>query len=199
MSEFLLQIDKSLFNLCNQGMANSFFDATMPFLTDLNKHWFGWILFGSLWLLLLWKGGKKGRIIALALIPLIVFSDQLSSTFIKKAIMRPRPCHDINGKIVMEHLRLLVPCGSGYSFPSSHAVNSFAAATFLGVYYRKFAWAFFTYAIVVAFSRVYVGVHYPYDVFVGGIIGIVCGLIIVSLLQFTGRLIPSLEIKNLPD
>ncbi|MBI3195432.1 MAG: phosphatase PAP2 family protein [Ignavibacteriae bacterium] len=199
MSEFLLQIDKSLFNLMNQGMANSFFDATMPFLTDLNKHWIGWILFGSLWLLLLWKGGKKGRIIAIALIPLITFSDQLSSTFIKKAIMRPRPCHDINGIIMMEHLRLLVPCGSGFSFPSSHAVNSFAAATLLAVYYRKFAWAFFTYAVVVSFSRVYVGVHYPYDVFVGGIVGIVCGLIIVSLLQLTGKFLPSLEIKNLPE
>ncbi|TAK58038.1 MAG: phosphatase PAP2 family protein [Bacteroidetes bacterium] len=199
MSEFLLQVDKSLFRLFNQELTNGFFDAIMPVITDLNKYWFGWVIFVGLWILLFWKGGKKGRIIALMLFPLVAFSDQVSSTFIKKMIMRPRPCHEIDGRIIMEHLRLLVPCGPGFSFPSSHAVNSFALATFLSVYYRKFRWAFFMFAIVVSYSRVYVGAHYPYDILVGAIVGIVCALIVISCLQFAGKYFSILEIKNLAD
>ncbi len=195
MAEFFLQIDKALFTFFNVTFTNRFFDTIMPILTDMNKVWWGWVIFGGCYLLLIWKGGRKGRILGVVLLILIGVSDQLSSTFIKKIIMRPRPCHEINGQVIMEHIRLLVPCGSGYSFPSSHAVNSFAVATFLSVYYKKYYWAFFTYAIIIGYSRVYVGAHYPYDVFVGAMVGTVCALVMVYLLQLVGRYYSPLEIK----
>ncbi len=199
MAEFLLQIDKSLFELFNWTLTNSFFDTIMPIITDINKVWWGQAIIICSFLLLLWKGGRKGRIVGVVLIILIGVSDQLNSTFIKKIIMRPRPCHEINGHVMMEHIRLLVPCGSGYSFPSSHAVNGFAIGTFLSVYYKKYAWAFYTYAIVISYSRVYVGVHYPYDVFVGGLVGSVCALVMVYVLQMAGRYWSPIEIKNIPN
>ncbi len=199
MGEFLLQIDKSLFTFFNQIFTNSFFDSIMPVITDWNKTWYGWVLFVILWGLLVWKGGRKGRILAFALFVVVAVSDQLSSNFIKKVVMRPRPCHQVNGHTIVEHVRLLVTCGSGFSFPSSHAVNSFAVATFFGVYYKRYAWAYFLYAVIMSYSRVYVGVHYPYDIFVGALVGTVCGLLCVYLLQMTGKYIPRLDIKNLPE
>jgi undecaprenyl-diphosphatase len=171
MLEFLYSIDKAVFQFCNQTIANPAFDAAMPFITDLNQHWYGLVLFGGLWMLLFWRGGKKGRTVALLLIPLITISDQLSSAVIKNIVARPRPCHTVNGLQVLQDIRELVPCGSGFSFPSSHAVNNFAAATFLSNFYRRWSWAFYSYASVMAFSRLSVGVHYPSDVVGGAMIG----------------------------
>ncbi len=150
-------------------LGNPLFDTLMPIVTDLNQTWYGRTIMVGAWLLLLLKGGKPGRAAALLLIPLIVLSDQISSSLVKKWVMRPRPCHVIDGVPVVEGIRLLVGCGGGYSFPSSHAVNNFAAATLLAYHLPRWSWHFFGWASIVAFSRISVGVHYPSDV-VGGIV-----------------------------
>jgi undecaprenyl-diphosphatase len=198
MAEFLYSIDKAVFFFCNQTIANPVFDAAMPVLTDWNQHWEGRLLFGILWLLLFWKGGKKGRIAALLLIPLIYMSDQLNSNVLKTLFARPRPCHIIDGKMVLEHVRLLVSCGGGYSFPSGHAVNNFAAATFFSHYYRRWAWAYYTYAGLIAFSRMSVGVHYPSDILAGAAIGAMCGTLVVRLRRLAGERFPALSISDDP-
>jgi len=193
---FLYSIDKALFVFFNQTISNPVFDVVMPFLTDLNKSSIGWILFVTLWLLLMWKGGKKGRVIGLLLIPLIYITDQLSSSVIKNIIMRPRPCHEINGVSIFEHIRLLVPCGSGYSFPSSHAANNFAIATFLSYHYRRWAWACYTFAGLMAFSRVSVGVHYTSDILGGALLGVLCGIGIILLRSFIARKVSLLDFST---
>ncbi|MBI4548466.1 MAG: phosphatase PAP2 family protein [Ignavibacteriae bacterium] len=187
MIDFLYSVDKALFVFLNQTISNPLFDVVMPFLTDLNKSPIGWFLFISTWLLFLLKGGKKGRIVGLMVIPLILMSDQVSSTVIKNIVMRPRPCHEVDGFQMFEQIRLLVPCGSGYSFPSSHAVNSFALATFLSYHYRRWAWACFTFSGLIAFSRVSVGVHYPSDILGGAMLGNVCGGVMILVLNYTAR------------
>ncbi len=175
MFDFLYSIDLKLFYFGNQTLQNSLFDVLMPFVTDLNKKPLALVVVGILWILLLLKSGRNGRIAALLLIPTIVFSDQLNSSFLKYLIERARPCH------VLSDIHLLVSCGSGYSFPSSHAVNNFAAATVLAYFLPRWTWAFFTFAGIVAFSRVYVGVHYPSDVLAGSMLGLVCGGLMVVI------------------
>ncbi len=181
MIDFLYSIDLTLFYSVNHGMSNSVFDFLMPFVTDLNKNKVVLVSVLLLWGYLLFKGGERGRIAALLLIPTIVFSDQLNSSFIKFLFERMRPCH------VLPDVHLLVGCGSGYSFPSSHAVNNFAGAFVLSYFLPKAKWGLFVFASVVAFSRVYVGVHYPSDVIGGAIFGIACGLIIIALYNLSKK------------
>ena len=89
---------------------------------------------------------------------------------------RLRPCND---PVMKQVVHLLVPCGGGKSFPSSHAANHFSLAVFSSMTVGKFAkWltpAWLVWAAVVSYSQVYVGVHYPLDVLVGGTLGACIG------------------------
>ena len=176
--EFLSTLDILVFRFLNGTLQNPLFDWLMPFLTDLNKHPLALVFVVILWILLLVKGGRAGRIAALLLIPTIAFSDQLNSTFVKHLVDRPRPCHMLAG------VHLLVSCGSGWSFPSSHAVNNFAGAVVLATYLPRWSWAFYAFAATIAFSRVYVGVHYPSDVLGGTLLGFACGWLMVFLYRY---------------
>jgi len=174
-------IDLSVFHFFNATIANPLLDVVMPFLTDLNQTLFGRLLAAGIWILLVVKGTKKERVVAVMLVPLIVLTDQLSSSVIKNLVMRPRPCHEMDGMPIVANIRLLVDCGSGYSFPSGHAVNNIGAATYLSYFYRKWTWAFFTFGGLVAVSRIYVGVHYPSDTVGGAVIGAACAALVIVI------------------
>ena len=160
----------------------------MPFITDLNKQLFVKILLGIFYAFVLWRGNKRLQVAMLLLIPTIIFSDQLSN-LVKYIVQRPRPCK------IFEHIHLLVPCGSGYSLPSSHAVNNFAGATVLSFFFKKQQKYFIAFAAFVAYSRVYVGVHYLSDILLGTGIGIFCGCIILYLWRnyFQPKFFPKLN------
>jgi undecaprenyl-diphosphatase len=175
--ETFVRFDRELFLFLNQAPQNAVFDAILPFLTDLNRKPIGFVILVLLWVLLLTRGGRPGRIAALLLIPTIALSDQLNSSVLKFIIERPRPCTEL------PNVHLLVGCGSGYSFPSSHAVNNFAAAFVLSYFLPRWTWAFFSFACVIAYSRIYVGVHYPSDVLAGSIIGAAIGLAVVLVFR----------------
>jgi undecaprenyl-diphosphatase len=175
MFEALQAIDVVIFRFINGTLANPVTDLLMPFITDLNHLWAGRAIIVCAWLLLIVRGGKPGRAAALLVLLVIAIGDQLSSNVIKSVFLRPRPCHVVDGAVVVEGVRLLVGCGGGFSFPSSHAVNHFAAASFLTGYYPKAGRYLFGYAAIVALSRVFVGVHYPSDVAGGALIGMGVG------------------------
>jgi len=169
--DLLSTLDRALFLLVNRTLANPVGDLLWPVITDYDKLWPVRILLLAGWLFLFIKGGRRGRIAAIVLIPLIAASDQLSSSVLKNLFSRARPCHLVDGVPIVQDVRLLVPCGSGKSFPSSHAVNNFAVATLLAFSVPRWAWAFFAWASVIALSRVAVGVHYPSDILGGALIG----------------------------
>lgn len=167
MLDFLVQLDMNLFFVINQDLANPFFDWFMPFITK-KEH--GFPIWTAVYILLIWKGGKKGRIAALLIIPVIFASDQLSAQVLKPIFERTRPC------VALEGVRTLTGMKTSFSFPSAHATNIVATATFFTAFYPRGKWAYFTLAFLVSYSRIYVGVHYPLDVLAGGLLGALCAL-----------------------
>ncbi|MFA6468974.1 MAG: phosphatase PAP2 family protein [Bacteroidota bacterium] len=172
MTEFFLSVDVSLFYFINHTITNPFLDWLMPFLTDLNKNKIVLSIISVWALFVVWKGGNKGRTAIGLLIVTVIISDQLNSSIIKQFFGRIRPCRALEG------VRMLVDCGGGLSFPSSHATNNFAAATILSHFYRSQKWYWISFATIVALSRPYVGVHYPSDIVGGAILGIVIGILV---------------------
>ena len=178
MTEFLYSLDKAIFFFINSTVSNPLLDWLMPFLTDLNKQKPAVVAAAFLWIWLMIKGGRTGRVAGILLVLTIVVSDQISSALLKSVFSRLRPCH------VLQNVRLLVDCGSGFSFPSSHAVNNFAGATILAHYYRKYAWGWFSFASLIALTRPYVGVHYPSDILGGGLVGCACAFGTIAAWEF---------------
>ena len=110
----------------------------------------------------------------------VTISDTVSSKIIKKSVQRTRPCNDTNRLLEQGHeVKLLVPCGSGYSFPSSHATNHFAVAVFViftfAAHKKWSKWGLIAWASSIALGQVYVGVHYPLDIICGGVLGSIIG------------------------
>ena len=183
MIDFIVEIDTVVFYFINVTLANPFFDWFMPFITE-KKHWFP--VWGILIVGLLWKGGKKGRLVVFLIIPVIFLSDQLSAHVLKPLIARQRPC------VTLPDVHLLVDLKRSLSFPSAHAANFFAVATYFNYFYPKYRWVYFSAAFFVALSRVSIGVHYPLDIIAGGILGAACALFVV----YSWRAIESIIAKR---
>lgn len=154
-------------------------DEMMPIL----RNQYTWApVYAFLLFFAVWKFGKKGLLWSAAYFITFALCDYISAGIIKEAVMRLRPCND---PIDALHVRLLVECGSGYSFPSSHATNHFGMSLFLyftfGRFYKWVKPIVIVWAVLVAYAQVYVGVHYPIDVFTGAIIGSVIGFIVAKL------------------
>ena len=175
MCSFFANIDTYLFYAVNHGWQNKFFDIIMPIITDI-KYWK--IPLSAAWLSLMIFGGKKGRITGIVLVVSLILIDLFNSYPLKFLFARIRPCN------ILLDVRTLVSTSNSYSFPSSHAANVFGLAAILSNKYRRFRFCFFFVAIVVGISRVYVGVHYPFDVLAGAVVGILCGLGMLKLEKY---------------
>lgn len=163
----ILKFDTGLFLTINGALTSPFLDALMPFITEKSNFI---VVILAVVAVMVARGRKKDLRTLILLIVVVLISDLLSTTF-KNIFLRVRPCHAIEG------VRLLVGCGGSYSFPSGHATNIFAAMVFLSARYRRLLPFFLVVAASVAYSRVYVGVHYPIDVAAGAVLGTVVALI----------------------
>ncbi len=163
MTEFFSSWDVAVFYLINGRWQNAWFDQVMPFITDLKNFY---LLLAVLAVWIVWKNKKAGIILLLFVGITLAITDPLSSRLLKMVIARLRPCHVLDG------VQTLAGCNSSYSFPSSHAVNIFAAAFFLSRSFKKLSPVLYAIAAVVGYSRIYLGIHYPSDVIGGAAIGL---------------------------
>ncbi|HUD48212.1 MAG TPA: glycosyltransferase family 39 protein [Candidatus Baltobacteraceae bacterium] len=162
MIGWLQSLDVSLFRFINSSLSNSFFDQLMPFMSD--SPWLACI-FILICMWLLFQGGARGRICVLMLVLALCFGNWMVVDTLKNVVGRLRPFRVLSGV----HLR--TGMGDSFSMPSSHAANWFSATLILFIYYRRSIWAMLPLALLVCFSRVYTGVHYPSDALAGAILG----------------------------
>ena len=162
--------DFAIFRFINNTMANPVFDKAMPILTRLGS---GDIIFliAVLLIIICRKDKKLSGILMLAGLTASYFGvDHLKCFF---AVPRPF--------ISLDHVRLLASNATGYSFPSGHAVTAFMAAAVASRYFRPGAVIWMGLASIVAFSRVYIGVHYASDAVFGSLVGLLIGFILIRV------------------
>lgn len=179
MVELLNNIDTDLFLFLN-GMHVSWLDEPMYWLS----HNFIWIPFYT-WLAYLFikQNGRSGWMLFLLVGVVVTLCDQTSSNLIQEIVKRPRPCHEPDIAHLVHLSRM--GCIGDYGFASTHSANAFGMATFvsltLGRSHRWMPLLVFGWATLVAYSRVYNGICYPGDLFVGALIGSLYGTLIVKL------------------
>ncbi len=179
MMDQIIKLDTELFLFLN-GKHNTFLDPIMYWASDK----LFWVPFYLIIFLIILKAYKKRAVLIYFFIGiLITLSDQISSSFFKPLTKRLRPSHE-PAIADLVHLSEAGP-GGMYGFVSGHATNSIALFIFLTlILSKKFNWLKYTlcfWALLVSYSRIYVGVHYPGDVVGGILLGAVVGYAVGKL------------------
>ena len=191
--EYLNHIDTELFLLLN-GLHSPFWDVVFSWITSRTS----WIpVCGFLVLLLAFRNKWQTLYFVLIFGLLFTLSDQISVQLFKNVFERLRPSHQpaLEGLVHVVGTR-----GGQFGFVSSHATNSFALAVFMGLIWRKhYRFVFplmLLWAILVSYSRIYVGVHYPGDILGGAILGSIIAIFVYYLTKWMNTKI-RLKIRDL--
>lgn len=176
MLDKILDLDTQLFIYLN-GLGSEAYDGLWLFITKQ----FNWISFFVVLLYLIYKkiGVKQTLYLLLFIAVLITFTDKIANVF-KNGFQRLRPCNtpEINGII------RVVKSSDTFSFFSGHAANSMAVATFLYFvmkrHYKYFV-LLFLWPLIFAYSRIYLGLHYPLDIMCGYLCGLILGFVMYKV------------------
>ena len=167
--QWIIEMDQSLFFLINTQLTNAWFDVFFPFITDLHKNiYFVAIVYPLIIFMLIKKYAlKKGLLIFLFCVLNLATIDLVGNYLFKKQFERLRP-----GDNPAVHAIVRSPYG-GFSFISNHSANIFGFALYMGFFLVNLRVLFFLIAVLIGFSRVYNGVHFPTDILVGGLVGLI--------------------------
>lgn len=195
--EEILKLDRELFLELNSSFRNPFVDQLMMFLTTT----YAWIPLHLFLLYLLIRNLKKETWLVLIAVALtILLADQITSSIMKPFFERLRPSHEPS---LAEQVFLVNKYRGGkFGFASSHAANTFGIATLFCLVlkmYRPWINCLFIWALFVGYTRIYLGVHYPGDILVGFLIGLLCAVFSYYLLQLARRHINKNRTTLRPD
>ncbi|MEO8206375.1 MAG: phosphatase PAP2 family protein [Chthoniobacterales bacterium] len=214
-------MDQSLLLLINRDWTNSFLDYVMVVSSSIGL-WMPFLIIGGIALFLF--GGFRGRSMLIVVAICLLVVDGISVNFGKRLVNRPRPSDVLTEirqidlapapkhrprifalfsplKINYSAPGIILP--QGRSFPSGHTANNFAFATVLALFYRRWGWLYFFPALLVGYSRIYVGAHWPSDILISSLLGSGISLLVItalnSLWKYFGKLyLPALYAKH-PD
>ncbi|MCY6959679.1 phosphatase PAP2 family protein [Clostridium brassicae] len=161
-------IDNFILLYISNNMHGHILDRAMVIITSLGDKGLIWIIISGLLII-----KKKYRKIGLMALTALVLSTILGEGLLKHLVQRVRPSADIPAA------NLLIPKPLSYSFPSGHCTSSFAVTGILSKYFKNYALEFFSLSSLIAFSRLYLYVHYPTDVLAGIILGLICSKMII--------------------
>ena len=180
--EQLVNLDKELFVFLN-GLGATPFDAFWQIITK-QINWAPFFI-AVFYLLQRKIGWKNLGIIILFLAVLITFTDQMTNLF-KNTFERLRPCNDFD----VNQIARIVEERSSFSFFSGHAANSMASTMFVFLIIRKFyknTYLLFLFPLIFAYSRIYLGLHFPGDILTGYLFGGTFGFVFYKSYMFFGK------------
>ncbi|MFH2012922.1 MAG: phosphatase PAP2 family protein [Pseudomonadota bacterium] len=176
MLDSIVALDRSIFFAINNGLSSQLFDGIMIIFSLFGSGYILAILIGA-GLYIFDRGNlKRNYIIGI----IAVLAGGVLVHILKEVVARPRPLEDMADLILANkvHINIVLEPLRHSSFPSGDTQTAFGAAMFLAYTYRKYVTVLFLVAFITGISRIYVGVHYPSDVVVGAVIGILASFLV---------------------
>lgn len=176
MFELIQQFDRGILEFIHNNLHHELVTDVMSFITSISNNGMIWIILMSILFMT-----KKYRKIACVAALSFLLSRLIGVQILKPLIQRPRPFEDLT------HLSIYISKPTSYSFPSGHAISSFATAWVVVnmIEHSIYKTLLIIFAILIALSRVYLLVHYPSDILGGAVLGIIFAYISLNIFKDT--------------